>query len=865
MKPSLTLCLWLGLAGLLPAASPVLRVLRDLPPGLNRLANPGFEGTNAGRPTAWGAAPQGLRLEDRAGRAGTRALACTVTNSRHWQGASQTISLQQTQAVPILVRGWSRAEEVSGSPDSGYALYVDLTYQDGTPLWGQVVPFRCGTHDWERRELTLLPSQPVKSLTLHCLLRQHTGRAWFDDLAVEELTAGEVLRFQGTPVSVVPVPRSPARVLPSQQVAGPLKLTLVEDRITALEVSGRALGVGRQGGFMARDVAANSDVFAFQAGACPDLGLALEHRLQPVALPGGGGFRVEGTITDTRRRDRAITLYFALPVDATGWQWGDDIQRGRPITGQQEYFNGVSMGSGATGTLSQYPLAAIHDHTVGLALGLDMARPAQYRLVYHAGTRQLLIAYDLGLVPEANSRAEFAFVFFTFPPAWGFRAAWAEYMDLFPDHFQVRVKEQGLWMPFTDVSRVQGAEDFQFKFHEGNNNVPFDDTWGILSFRYTEPMTWWMKMDKSMPRTHAAAVAERNRLAAGPRNSDQRMAAATLTAAMLDEAGQPALSFRDTPWCNGAVWSLNPNPRLPASNGLNGATVHWNDTLKEQLYGPGAKGTLDGEYLDSLEGYVTTDLNFNREHFKHTTVPLTFATETGQPALHKGLAVAEFTRWFCDDVHRLGKLTFANSVPHRFTFLCPWLDILGTETDWVRQGRYHPPPDAQLCLWRTLSGQKPYLLLMNTDYDVFTPPLVEQYFQRSLALGFWPGMFSHNAADNPYWQNPKWYNRDRPLFKQYLPLIKRVTEAGWQPVTAARADVPELALERFGPGPDSMGYLTLWNPAMHEITARIRTEAPLPHGSARELITQKAVPRKPGGLEVTVPAQSVRLLELRGS
>ena len=42
------------------------------------------------------------------------------------------------------------------------------------------------------------------------------------------------------------------------------------------------------------------------------------------------------------------------------------------------------------------------------------------------------------------------------------------------------------------------------------------------------------------------------------------------------------------------------------------ANIHWSDSIKEKLYGPSAKGRLDGEYLDSLEGYVTTDLNFRR-------------------------------------------------------------------------------------------------------------------------------------------------------------------------------------------------------------------------------------------------------------
>jgi len=192
-------------------------------------------------------------------------------------------------------------------------------------------------------------------------------------------------------------------------------------------------------------------------------------------------------------------------------------------------------------------------------------------------------------------------------------------------------------------------------------------------------------------------------------------------------------------------------------------------------------------------------------------VPLTFAREGNDPALFKGFSVFEFTKWFCDQIHRLGRLTFANGVPYRFTYLCPWLDVLGTETDWVRNGRYVPVSGEQMNLWRTMSGAKPYLLLMNTDYDVFTPEMVERYFQRSLFYGMFPGMFSHNAADNPYWQNPKWYNRDRPLFKKYLPLIKRVAEAGWQAVTYGECDNPNIFIERFGPDRTGTLFFTLFN------------------------------------------------------
>ena len=65
-------------------------------------------------------------------------------------------------------------------------------------LWGQTADFNCGTHDWEKREFVLLPDKPVKSFTLHCLFRGHTGKVWFDDASVEEVPApaGAIL-FQG--------------------------------------------------------------------------------------------------------------------------------------------------------------------------------------------------------------------------------------------------------------------------------------------------------------------------------------------------------------------------------------------------------------------------------------------------------------------------------------------------------------------------------------------------------------------------------------------------------------------------------------------------------------------------------------------
>lgn len=191
--------------------------------------------------------------------------------------------------------------------------------------------------------------------------------------------------------------------------------------------------------------------------------------------------------------------------------------------------------------------------------------------------------------------------------------------------------------------------------------------------------------------------------------------------------------------------------------------------------------------------------------------------------------------------------------------------MLGTETDWLGGGTYQPASHAQMAYWRTLSGAKPYLLLMNTDFDALAP-YVERYFQRCLFYGFYPSMFSHNASDNPYWQTPAWYNRDRPLFRKYLPVIRRVAEAGWQPVTGAACDNPAIWVERFGPDADGIRYYTLCTDST-KVQAGVLREDEAAAGSntsfvTTELLSGAVVPRAGDGWAVQVPPQAAAVVRL---
>jgi hypothetical protein len=198
---------------------------------------------------------------------------------------------------------------------------------------------------------------------------------------------------------------------------------------------------------------------------------------------------------------------------------------------------------------------------------------------------------------------------------------------------------------------------------------------------------------------------------------------------------------------------------------------------------------------------------------------------------------------------------------------------MGTETNWLRNGEWKPASDESMNFKRAMCYQKPYLFLMNTDYDRFTPDLVEKYFQRCLFYGMYPSMFSHNAAEAPYWRNPKWYNRDRHLFKRYIPLIKRVAEAGWEPVAHATSPTEMVYIERFGPDAQGNIYLTLLNDSdqAQEVTIHIQRQAldTAVASSVKELLTHTDVPVHQEGdvLQATIDlsAEEVKVLWLSGN
>ncbi|MBR4259265.1 MAG: hypothetical protein IKQ17_09550 [Kiritimatiellae bacterium] len=735
-----------------------------------------------------GAASQATHLEAAKARPykggfaldGEEAVCTVTTNAERICGAGWFLTLKQTEPAAVRISVEGKVESGAGSGEA--LLYIDVSYMDGDHLWGQKSAFPSVAGDWLKRSVMLIPPKPIKSLGIYVMAKKDEAlRARFRPPSVETFDAeGGPVVFDGVPV-------------------------VAEE------------GVGKPG-FLLRDVRAGSG-FEKVAGA------AKGTRIESMCEKKGRARFFDVTLSDEQGGDRALTLVWALPLGGKKLTWFDSPRSQRDVTDAKVDFRDLVPAPCGAGGHSRWPFLAAAVDGKGVAIGFDPRRPAFSRVSLHAGLRLLYAAFDVALVPE-KKLARIGFVVFPFEAKDGFRGALEAYQGLFPELNEVKQTKQGNWMAFRKISKVQGWEDFGFAIKEGDNEIAWDDEHGITTYHYTEPSTWWMSIKGKDGRGQATmeeCVAEAERLAA----TGNKYALAWKTCAMKDEFGRPYGHVKNEPWCNGIVWNLNCAPGQ-GSDGEFAAKLG-DDYFAKSYHGEFPEG-LDGEYVDSSEMYVTEPADFSRANFAGMDTPLTFSAGELKPCVFKGMMAYEYVRGVWRKARAVGRRTMANSTPHKWWWLAPHLDVLGTETNWGRNGKWSPLSDADLMYMRAVSGAKPFCFLMNTDFGSFTYEMVEKYMQRALAYGMYPSFFSANASSNHYFDNPTLYNRDRPLFKKYMPLCIRVGEAGWRPVNRLLAsDSPDVVTEQFGDR-----YATVYN--LSEKPVRVTLTALSGATEAEELV-----------------------------
>ncbi len=752
------------------------------------------------------------KLRDGFVRDGAEIVCDNGDDAKAQRGAVWGITLNQDVAVPFTVTAESRSMSSGGSPSPDYSLYIDITYADGSKLYGQTAYFvQDPARGWQKRSVTVMPDKPVSRFSAYLLFRNRAGKVRFRAPTLQ-LFSGERFAIYDT----CPVVLSKCRRLDAPS-------------------------------FLLRDVTKERGFVSIESGGRAE-DISLEVKTERI----GDATIFDVTAKELSGKDRAVTLVYAIPVPGTEQMvWHDDPRTAIPLNPEKDVQCRATSNVGAgEGALSLWPFGAVTAGGDGIALGIDCSAPAIFRTAAHAPLRQIFIAFDLGFTKE-HPTAHFRFFRFAFPAAHGFRGALATYQALFPEFSKVRIKEHGLWMAFHKISKVEGWEDFGFKIKEGTNETDWDDAHGIVTFNYTEPTTWWMKMpDSAGSYSLADCFFEADRRAA---NGDA-FARAWRNSAMRDDVGRAIGQIRDAPWCKGVVWSLCPLPDLPNGEfAYKFSDESWRRRYEGKVFPQG----VDGEYIDSAECHIPPPLDFNRAHFAHSRTPLAFDPSTKKPGISKCLSIYEYIRVAADRAHGIGRYLMGNGIPMRWPWFVPYSDFGGQETKWIdaKTAKWIPKSDKELLYFRAMSGGKPYCFLMNVDFDRFPPELVEKYMQRTLAYGLFASFFSPNASGGHYFSRPELYNRDRPLFKKYVPLCRMISEAGWRPVnTLAVSETPTVFVEQFGDR-----YLTVFNSGATPQNVRVRSLS----GAklAKECVEGVEWRFVDGIAETTIPPETVRLLD----
>jgi hypothetical protein len=182
---------------------------------------------------------------------------------------------------------------------------------------------------------------------------------------------------------------------------------------------------------------------------------------------------------------------------------------------------------------------------------------------------------------------------------------------------------------------------------------------------------------------------------------------------------------------------------------------------------------------------------------------------------------------------------------------------------------------------RTVSNLLQWKGAVRNRVPAMTTQQLEAYIQNQLFYGFWPGISTAGGGSEPgyahmhrYFRDPTLFERDRDLFRTYIPIVARLQQAGWEPITAVRAESPHVRIERFGTPPRPM-LLTVRNTGAAHISTKLTldrawwaahadTHTP---AECQDLLLQTAVPLQTSDNTVEIPVDlapsQTTVLELR--
>ena len=585
--------------------------------------------------------------------------------------------------------------------------------------------------------------------------------------------------------------------------------------------------------------------------------------------------KISGRVWDTSGDDRAIILRFQLPFTGNSLVWWEDLRRYVAVEEGERYDNTYLLVDNLVDKprrtrFSRYPMSAVCSDSDGLSFAVPLDDPRICRLGYENGT--CFIEYDFGLSRKASknpSKASFTFIIYRIDPEWGFRDAVAKYYSIYPELFVNRVGRGGIIMPTGRITWIENPEDFHIFAHwefpvMDEEYYIYNNEHGYLNLHYALPGTQYTvrvdREDKEHQTREYATQQILERLENASQNPDAPgniLFLASVRSMIKDENGEwPFYPHYPVYAHGGMVCPCNPDPDLFADKDYlcpNLAYYHiyilrtfpYRSKTFYRLIEEGEKKgfRIDGVGVDCMAWHNLEFYNHNEEHFPYADFPLTFHAK--KPAIYNGISGAEYIKYVAELMRAKDRYVAANLVNKiHHPWYAPWIDIPITEIKKI------PQPDSICCYKRTLYYQKPFCLLLlahGSSFGALTEDDLLTYFHQATFWGFYPSF--HDAQGDYgepieyYWTTPSFYNRDRELFKKYLPIIEELNNAGWEPVTYARSSNPQIYVERFGDPAAGTVYFTTWNDGTERMSFTIEIEVGSKEGDQKiiELISGEEV------------------------
>lgn len=452
-----------------------------------------------------------------------------------------TVTLNQKEPRPLVLSGSCRLKngaETGGWMNSSLAINAYATYADGQTMPEQSAYFGQYDHGWQRNSRVICPDRPVRQVEVALAASDAKWEAAFRDVTLKEA------RYSVTS------PDSPCFQMDSR--------VYQEFRIEESGLSG---------------------VVTYQ--------------------PDGASVEIRCHVRSDRRKDRAVSAYFAIPFDAIGGTWFDDVRRSRTIEPGRIYRRGDRWyGAGRDGCDDRYPLACIASKDMrGIALAVDLAEPRVFQTEYDAARRELRIRFDLGLSPDAGrwaNCASFTAYLFAFDARAGFRGAADRFHGMFEWAFRKRVEREGQWMAFTTPEWVPGgAQDLGFGFIESASSLGWARSKGMYSMAYAEPWIHHHQQQPGIGSELSGPMEPRAALITAGRVKSLRGAeyfpdswmryAAYAGSCIEDNWGNPQGYFFRQPGRKENMMIVNPNPALPPPEGASFSSGAWDMEILREI------------------------------------------------------------------------------------------------------------------------------------------------------------------------------------------------------------------------------------------------------------------------------------------